>query len=241
MTRFPQSRGPIVGQSGLEREKSPWLQAFFGSPNGIRISSPETWGDLARPRKALQRKGLRRTETCGDSGKPRNAVGQMWATIAALLAFATAAPALADPVDYRAAVVAEQVRLDAEVTHPHGMTTFRKTLLALAVAELVVDAALNVSDQRHGCTQMLNPVARFAGTNVAKNALIGAGLSIGFAFIPRGEGGDVALTAIDTGLAYDIGVGAGQARFCPAERASAGVNLNSLPPGITLPPGVTLP
>jgi hypothetical protein len=183
----------------------------------------------------------------GFFGRHAPRVAPLWhrrhsvAVAAALLAFATAAPALADPVDYRAAVVAEQVRLDAEVTHPHGMTTFRKTLLALAVAELVVDAALNVSDQRHGCTQMLNPVARFAGTNVAKNALIGAGLSIGFAFIPRGEGGDVALTAIDTGLAYDIGVGAGQARFCPAERASAGVNLNSLPPGITLPPGVTLP
>ncbi len=147
--------------------------------------------------------------------------------------------ASADPVDFNQQILAEQVRLDALVTQPRGMTTFRKTLLGLAIVELAVDAALNISDQRHGCTEMLNPVARRAGTSVATNALVGVGLSIGFASIPRGEGGDVALTAIDTGLAYDIGVAAGQARFCPAERASAGVDLSRIP--ANLPPGVTLP
>ncbi|MFY9780859.1 MAG: hypothetical protein WAJ85_10160 [Candidatus Baltobacteraceae bacterium] len=123
------------------------------------------------------------------------------AVAAALLAFATAAPALADPVDYRALAMAEQVRIDAAVTRP-PMTPVRKGLLGTAIALVAVDALQSLSGARRGCLEA-NPLVRPLVHSPALMAVASAAFSFGLASIPRGTVGDAALGAFDAGEALN--------------------------------------
>ncbi len=122
----------------------------------------------------------------------------MWA---ALLAFATAAPALADPVDYHALAFAEQVRLDAAVTRP-PMTPLRRGLLGTAVALVVVDGQQSLSGARRGCLEA-NPLVRPLVHSAPLMAVASAGFSFALSRIPRGTAGDAALAAFDAGEALN--------------------------------------